>query len=225
MGCGCNLIAADIDFSLGVYISVVGLGKQHRLPCTDDRLDAWPDRALQKGGRIMAGKVLVEVPNPLTEDTKAVVALLKCLGRPYSPLPDAVKLPNMVLVLSSKKDVFYTVTARDCSCPARTYHPGQACKHMKRFFTEAQIPKKTLLEEMVDQRYEMSFTPEDEPEAAEKPASAKVVEAKVKCEESRQEAHKYQTKMRLAGRTSKLSQTDPVDSIMPSMVGFRPILE
>lgn len=197
MGCGCNLIAADIDFSLSIYISVVGLGKQHRLPCPDGRLDVRPDWALQKGGGIMAGKVLVEVPNPLTQDTKAVVALLKCLGRAYSPLPDAVKLPDMALVLSSKKDVFYTVTARDCSCPARTYHPGQACKHMKRFF----------------------------PGTSEKPAPSKVEEAKVKVAEARHEARQHQTRMKLNKNLVKLGKVEPVDSIMPSMVGFKPVLE
>lgn len=173
----------------------------------------------------MAAQMIVEVPNPITQDTKAVVELLKCLGRLYSPLPDAVKLPDVVLALSSKKDVYYTVTGRDCSCPARTYHPGQACKHMKRFFPAGQIPKKTILQEMMEEGYETSFEPGDEPEVPDKPVPSRVVEAKAKSSGSRQQAREHQAKMRLARNTVKIGQVESVDSIMPSMAGFRPVLE
>ena len=47
----------------------------------------------------------------------------------------------MVLVLSNKKDAFYTVTAKACSCPAQTFSPGQACKHMRKHFPQ---PVRTL---------------------------------------------------------------------------------
>ena len=72
---------------------------------------------------------------PVTQSTAAVVSLLKYLGKQSDPLPDAVQLSEVVLVLSNKKDVFYTTTANSCSCPAATYHPGQSCKHRRRYFT------------------------------------------------------------------------------------------
>jgi hypothetical protein len=45
---------------------------------------------------------------------------------------------RLVLVLSNKKDAFYCVTAADCSCPSRSWHPGQRCKHQRKFFPEQQ---------------------------------------------------------------------------------------
>ena len=72
---------------------------------------------------------------PVTQSTSAVVSLLKYLGKQSDPLPEAVRLIEVVLVLSNKKDVFYTTTANSCSCPAATYHPGQSCKHQRRYFT------------------------------------------------------------------------------------------
>jgi len=44
----------------------------------------------------------------------------------------------LVLVLSNKKDCFYVTTARDCSCPARSWHPNGPCKHMRKYFPEQQ---------------------------------------------------------------------------------------
>jgi hypothetical protein len=78
---------------------------------------------------------------PVTQSTAAVVSLLKYLGKQSDPLPDAVRLQEAVLVLSNKKDVFYTTTIRSCSCPAATYQPGQRCKHQRRFFPEIDAAK------------------------------------------------------------------------------------
>jgi hypothetical protein len=50
-----------------------------------------------------------------------------------------------VLVLSNKKDAYYTVTSRACSCPAATYNPGKSCKHSRKYFPQ---PKK-ITEELV----------------------------------------------------------------------------
>jgi hypothetical protein len=65
-----------------------------------------------------------------------VKALLTWKGHPIDPLPADVSLDNgrLVLILSNKKDVFYTVTPTKCSCPAATYHPGQPCKHIRTHF-------------------------------------------------------------------------------------------
>jgi len=47
-------------------------------------------------------------------------------------MPSFVELAGGVRLTRSKKgDAYYTTTSRDCSCPARAYNPGVACKHMK----------------------------------------------------------------------------------------------
>ncbi|MBP7067864.1 MAG: hypothetical protein KBB04_06265 [Methanothrix sp.] len=43
-----------------------------------------------------------------------------------------------MLVLSNKKDAYYVVTPTGCSCPAATYHPGQPCKHSRKYFPQPQ---------------------------------------------------------------------------------------
>ena len=48
-----------------------------------------------------------------------------------------------MLVLSNKKDAYYTVTSRACSCPAATYNPGKSCKHSRKYFPQ---PKKNGVE-------------------------------------------------------------------------------
>jgi len=78
----------------------------------------------------------IEVESPKTQSTDAVKALLAFKKVASDPLPQEVSLDGgrLVLVLSNKKDAFYTVTARACSCPAAAYHPGTRCKHQKRYF-------------------------------------------------------------------------------------------
>jgi hypothetical protein len=73
---------------------------------------------------------------PITQSVDAVKALLSWKKISSDPLPADVSLDNgrLVLVLSNKKDVYYTVTATKCSCPAATYHPGQPCKHQRARF-------------------------------------------------------------------------------------------
>jgi len=69
---------------------------------------------------------------PVTQSVGAVKNLLAFVGRASDPLPVDVTLDNgrLVLVLSNKKDAYYCVTAKACSCPANTWHPGQPCKHV-----------------------------------------------------------------------------------------------
>jgi len=78
----------------------------------------------------------IEVESPKTQSADAVKALLAFKKVASDPLPQEVSLDGgrLVLVLSNKKDVYYTATARACSCPAATYHPGQRCKHQKKYF-------------------------------------------------------------------------------------------
>ena len=86
----------------------------------------------------MNGKKLVyQVESPITQSIDAVKALLAYKKVANDPLPREVSLDGgrLVLVLSNKKDAFYTVTARACSCPAATYHHGP-CKHQRKFFPQ-----------------------------------------------------------------------------------------
>ncbi len=86
----------------------------------------------------MNGKKLVyQVESPKTQSIDAVKALLAYKKVASDPLPQEVSLVGgrLVLVLSNKKDAFYTVTTRACSCPAATYHHGP-CKHQRKFFPQ-----------------------------------------------------------------------------------------
>ena len=91
----------------------------------------------------MAGKTILNIEKPQTQTVAAVKALLSWKGHPSSPLPTDVSLENgrLVLVLSNKKDCFYVVTAKDCSCPAHNWHPGQRCKHQRKHFAEQTTTK------------------------------------------------------------------------------------
>ncbi len=99
----------------------------------------------------MAGKILIDIQKPTTQTVEAVKALLAWRGRAADPLPSFVEMGDgdnrLVLVLSNKKDCFYVTTARDCSCPAHNWHPGQRCKHQRAHFPEtATIQKQTMAE-------------------------------------------------------------------------------
>jgi hypothetical protein len=92
----------------------------------------------------MSGKNLLEGrTGPITQSVDAIKSLLAWKGHPVSPLPADVSMDNgrMVLVLSNKKDSYYTVTATKCSCPAATYHQGP-CKHQRKYFAEAKAATK-----------------------------------------------------------------------------------
>jgi hypothetical protein len=86
----------------------------------------------------MAGKLIYDGSNPKTQSVEAVKALLSWRGRAADPLPSYVELgkedSRLVLVLSNKKDVYYTTTSRACSCPAHNFGHGQTCKHQRKYF-------------------------------------------------------------------------------------------
>ena len=83
---------------------------------------------------------------PITQSVDAVKALLSWKKIASDPLPADLSLDNgrLVLVLSNKKDVYYTVTPTKCSCPAATYHPGQPCKHQRKHFPGPQKSREEL---------------------------------------------------------------------------------
>ena len=93
----------------------------------------------------MSGKTLINVEKPQTQTVDAIKALLSWRGRASDPLPSFLEMGEgdnrLVLVLSNKKDCYYTVTGKDCSCPAHNWHPGQRCKHQRKHFAEYAAPK------------------------------------------------------------------------------------
>lgn len=92
-----------------------------------------------------ATKTIFETENPKTQSIEAVKALLAFKKVASDPLPQEVSLDGgrLMLVLSNKKDVYYTVTERACSCPASVYNPGKPCKHSRKYFPQ---PKKSEAE-------------------------------------------------------------------------------
>ncbi len=80
----------------------------------------------------MNGKLSIQIENPVSQTVDSVKALLAYMHRPAEPLPSFVELQNHVrLTLSKDKKAYYVTTAKECSCPAHTFNPGTACKHMK----------------------------------------------------------------------------------------------
>ena len=75
---------------------------------------------------------------PITQSVEAVKALCQWKGRAVDPLPRDVSLDNgrLVLVLSNKKDSYYTCVANACSCPPAANYPGQRCKHQRKYFPQ-----------------------------------------------------------------------------------------
>lgn len=76
-------------------------------------------------------------PNPVSQTAAAVRQLIAShtFGQEPQEMPDFYRLTcDMVLVRSSKGDSYYVTTPQSCSCPAAKYHPGQLCKHSKRYF-------------------------------------------------------------------------------------------
>ena len=96
----------------------------------------------------MSGKQILNVEKPQTQTVKAVCGLLAWKGRSSNPLPEYVEMgegdSRLVLVLSNKRDAYYTTTARECSCPAHNWHPGQRCKHQRKHFAEQAIHKQSM---------------------------------------------------------------------------------
>jgi hypothetical protein len=95
----------------------------------------------------MSGNVLVQIETPKTQSVPAIKALLAWRGRAADPLPQFVELgkdeSRVILVLSNKRDSYYTVTTKACSCPAATWHPDHQCKHQRKYFAESKPATKT----------------------------------------------------------------------------------
>jgi len=90
----------------------------------------------------MNARTLVQLENPVTQSLEAIKSFLTWKGRATDPMPTIVEFMQednrMVLVLSNRKDSYYVVTEKTCSCPSATYRGGR-CKHMRRFFPQEQV--------------------------------------------------------------------------------------
>jgi hypothetical protein len=91
-------------------------------------------------------KTILNIENPVTQSIDAIKSLLAFVGRASDPMPRDVSLDNgrLMLVLSNKKDSYYTVTEKKCSCPAASYHHGP-CKHQRKYFPVAKVEQSTEL--------------------------------------------------------------------------------
>ena len=76
---------------------------------------------------MMTENALEGCNGPVSQTIVSVKALLQWKKISTDPLPADVSLDNgrLILILSNKKDVYYTCTSIKCSCPANTYNPGQ----------------------------------------------------------------------------------------------------
>jgi len=78
--------------------------------------------------------------SPVTQAAAAVKQLITYHNHGTAPaeMPPFYRLSeDMVLVQSKKGDVYYITTPKTCSCPAAAYHPGQLCKHSRKYFPES----------------------------------------------------------------------------------------
>ena len=97
---------------------------------------------------------------PVTQSLDAVKSLLIHMVKTINPLPSEVSLDNgrLVLVLSNKKDAYYTCTSRACSCPGNQFRHN--CKHIRKYFPQAEAEKVGSASEPLIQRG--GFRPFDE---------------------------------------------------------------
>lgn len=85
----------------------------------------------------MSERTIFEAQSTVTQSCEAVNQLIAYYNHGQEPaeMPAFYRLTGeMVLVLSNKKDSYYVVTPKACSCPAATYHPGAPCKHQRKLF-------------------------------------------------------------------------------------------
>ena len=99
----------------------------------------------------MSERTILNMERPITQCIDAIKALLSWRGRAVDPLPSFVEMgkgeSRLVLVLSNKKDAYYTVTAKDCSCPFHNWHPNQRCKHQRAYFPLEQTSKPAAIKQ------------------------------------------------------------------------------
>ena len=93
--------------------------------------------------------------SPVTQGREAVKQLIAYHNHGQEPavMPDFYRLTGeMVLVLNNKKDAYYVVTPKTCSCPSATYRPGSPCKHQRKYFSQQETAKSVSSSEPLIQR-------------------------------------------------------------------------
>jgi len=108
----------------------------------------------------MLNKVIIA--SPVTQGREAVKQLIAYHNHGQEPaeMPDFYRLTGeMVLVLNNKKDAYYITTPKGCSCPASAYHPGQLCKHARKYFPQSKMEVAT--EEPTEGPHRLARVPED----------------------------------------------------------------
>jgi len=101
-------------------------------------------------------------PSPVTQNREAVKQLItyQSHGQEPAQMPAFYRLTGeMVLVLNNKKDAYYVTTPETCSCPTSAYHPGQPCKHSRKYFPQPKMEVAT--EEPTEGPRRLAKPPED----------------------------------------------------------------
>ncbi len=92
----------------------------------------------------MSNKTLFEPSYPVTQTAEAVKTLITYHNHGHEPteMPAFYRLTaEMVLVQSNKKDAYYVVMPKSCSCPSATYRPGSSCKHRRAYYPQPKTPQ------------------------------------------------------------------------------------
>jgi len=87
----------------------------------------------------MNGKTILTIATPVTQSREAVQSLIAYQNHGTVPaeMPPFYRLSaDMVLVASNKGDAYYVTTPKSCTCLAAAYHPGQTCKHQRKYFPQ-----------------------------------------------------------------------------------------
>ena len=95
----------------------------------------------------MDGRIFVAYP--VTQTRVAVEQLIAYFNHGQQPeeMPSFYRLSSdMVFVRSNKGDVYYVTTPKSCSCPAATYHPGQPCKHSRKYFPQPKPVEEPIID-------------------------------------------------------------------------------
>lgn len=65
--------------------------------------------------------------------TRSLDEVRQLLAKAKNPPVSIALNQEEILVLNAKRDAYYTVTPRGCSCPASVYFQGP-CKHRRKYF-------------------------------------------------------------------------------------------
>lgn len=110
---------------------------------------------------MQTNRTIFEPKQPTTQSVEAVKQLIAFYNHNEEPaeMPAFYRLSGeMVLVLSIKKDSYYVVTEKACSCPS-FMHRGGPCKHQKSYFGKSNPNRQTLAETLEEADRNLSKMP------------------------------------------------------------------